>query len=220
MADHTSPSGLGAVYLGVDIGTSGCRTLAVDAGGRTLAVAERSYPLYTPQPGWAEQDPNDWIAGAFATIADVCASGVFDPARIAGIGVDGQSWSCIPVDAAGRVLARTPIWMDTRCQSICDELLADVPSAEVLSLAGNRLSPSYSTAKVLWFQRARPEVHRRARWFLQSNSLIVLALTGVASQDHSQGYGLHFIDVATGLADAGMAERLGIDPTRFPDGVE
>jgi xylulokinase len=220
VAAYASLAGSAAVYLGVDIGTSACRTVATSADGHTLAVAERAYPLYTPAPGWAEQDPVDWVEGALATIAEVCASGAFEPTAIAGIGVDGQSWSCIPVDEDGRVLARTPIWMDTRCQSICDELVADVGSAEILNLAGNRLSPAYSTAKVLWFERARPEVYQRARWFLQSNSLIVLALTGVVSQDHSQGYGLHFIDVATGRVDVAMARRLGIDPTRFPEGVE
>jgi xylulokinase len=217
---HSSLPGSAAVYLGVDIGTSACRTIAVSADGRTLAVAERAYPLYTPSPGWAEQDPVDWVEGAFATIAEVCASGEFEPSAVAGIGVDGQSWSCIPVDEAGHVLARTPIWMDTRCQSICDELLADVGAAEILNLAGNRLSPTYSTAKVLWFKRAQPEVYERARWFLQSNSMIVMALTGVASQEHSQGYGLHFVDVASGRIDVTMAHRLGIDPTLFPEPVE
>ncbi len=216
LSQHNAP----AVYLGVDIGTSGCRTVAIDADGRTLAVGEASYPLHTPSPGWAEQDPNDWIAGAIATIASVAASGAFDPAAVRGIGIDGQSWSCVPVDEAGEVLANTPIWMDTRCQSICDELLAEIPAAEILALSGNRLSPSYSTAKVIWFARQHPEIYARTRWFLQSNSLIVLALTGVASQDHSQGYGLHFVDVATGTVDAAMARRLGIDPTRFPSPVE
>ena len=132
------------------------------------------------------------------------------------IGVDGQSWACVPVDEAGRILANTPIWMDTRAQSICDEVLAHVPAADILAVAGNRLSPSYTTAKVLWFQRNAPDVFARTRWFLQCNSVVVMALTGVASQEHSQGYGLHFIDVATGAVDVALAARLGIDPDLFP----
>ena len=214
------PTITSAVYLGVDIGTSGCRCVAFDAAGRTLAVAERQYPLHTPAPGWVEQDADDWVAGAFATLAEVCASGAFEPAAVRGIGVDGQSWAAVPVDAEGRVLARTPIWMDTRAQSICDEVLTGLPANDILALAGNRLSPSYSTAKVLWFQRHRPEVFTRARWFLQCNSVVVLALTGIASQDHSQGYGMHFIDVATGEVDVAMAARLGIDPELVPVPVE
>jgi len=209
-----------AVYLGVDIGTSGCRCVAVDADGRTLAVAQRPYPLHTPAAGWVEQDANDWVAGAFATLAEVCSSGAFEPAAVRAIGVDGQSWACVPVDEAGRVLANTPIWMDTRAQSICDEVLARVPAADILAVAGNRLSPSYTTAKVLWFQRNAPDVFARTRWFLQCNSAVVMALTGVASQEHSQGYGLHFIDVATGAVDGALAARLGIDPGLFPTAVE
>lgn len=217
----TSRTGASApVYLGVDIGTSGARAIAVDRAGRTLATADRPYPLHTPAPGQVEQDPNDWIAGAMATITEVCASGAFDPADVAGIGVDGQSWACVPVDETGAVLARTPIWMDMRAQSICDETLSRVPAATILGVAGNRLSPSYSTAKMLWFERHRPDVFARTRWFLQCNSVVVMALTGVASQEHSQGYGWHFIDVATGGVDHALAAALGCDPSRVPEAVE
>lgn len=209
-----------SVHLGVDIGTSGCRTLAVDADGRTLAVAVRSHDLHTPRPGWAEQDPNDWVSGAFATIAEVCTSGAFAPENIAGVGVAAQGWAAVPVSEDGTILDRTPIWMDTRAKAECDEILTEVPADEILALAGNRLSPSYTTGKVRWFANHRPEVYARARWFLQANSLIVWALTGQFTQDHSMGYGLHFIDIATGRPDAGLAARMGIDADRFPIGVE
>ncbi len=220
MTGTTGNSAPARIYLGVDIGTSGCRTIAVDGSGRTLATAGRTYPLLTPAPGHVEQDPNEWTGGTLATIAEVCASGAFDPADIAGIGVDGQSWACVPVDEAGTVLANTPIWMDVRAQSICEEVLARVRSGTILDVSGNRLSPSYSTAKMLWFERNRPEVFDRTRWFLQSNSLVVMALTGVASQEHSQGYGWHFIDVATGRVDHALAAALGCDPSRIPEAVE
>ena len=208
------------VYLGVDVGTSGCRTIAVDRAGRTIARADRPVSLMTPAPGHVEQDPNEWITAALATIAEVCSSRAFDPWQVAGIGVDGQSWACVPIDEAGNVLANTPIWMDTRAQAICDETLSRVSAEKILAVAGNRLSPSYSTAKMLWFERHRPEVFERTRWFLQSNSAVVMALTGVASQDHSQGYGWHFIDVATGRVNRQLADALGCDPSRVPQAVE
>lgn len=208
------------VYLGVDIGTSGCRTLAVDAQGRTLAIADQQYPLFTPAPGWVEQDPNHWIEGAYQTIAQVCASGAFDPGTIRGVGVAGQGWACVPVSEDGHILANTPIWMDTRAQPICDELNAQGHTAALLALSGNRLSPTYSTAKALWFQRNRRQVYARTRWFLQSNSVIVMALTGVVSQDHSQGYGWHCIDIRTGAIDHRAAITLGLDPDRIPPATE
>lgn len=213
-------SGSQHVYLGVDIGTSGCRTIAVDSSGATLATADQQYPLFTPAPGWVEQDPHHWIEGALATISQVCASGAFDPAHLRGIGVDGQSWACVPVSEDRQVLANTPIWMDTRGQSICDELHESGASDGNFALSGNRLSPAYTTAKALWFQRHRPEVYARARWFLQCNSVIVMALTGAITQDHSQGYGWHCIDVATGAIDHTAAQRLGIDASRIPNAVE
>ncbi len=209
-----------AVYLGVDIGTSGCRALAVDSDGRTLASATRAYGLSTPAPGYVEQDAGEWIDAAFASLAEICSGGGFDPRDIRGVGVDGQSWSAVPVDETGQVLAPTPNWMDTRAQPICDEILGSVDPAEILALAGNRLSPSYATAKIVWFARHRPEVYQQARWFLTSNGAIVMALTGQATLDHSQGYGLHCIDIATGDMDLAMARRLGIDPDRIPEAYE
>jgi xylulokinase len=209
-----------SVYLGVDIGTSGCRALAVDSDGHILASATRSYSLSTPAPGYVEQDAGEWIDAAFATLAELCSGGAFDPHDVRGVGVDGQSWSAIPVDETDQVLAPTPNWMDTRAQPICDEILGSVGPSEILRLAGNRLSPSYATAKIVWFARHRPEVYERTRWFLASNSVIVLALTGRATLDHSQGYGLHCIDVATGEVDLAMARRLGIDPERIPPAYE
>lgn len=208
------------VYLGVDVGTSGCRTIAVDRDGRTLATAERSHRLITPGPGQVEQDPAAWVDGALSTLGEVCASGAFDPARIRGIGVSGQGWAAVPVDEDGAILAHTPIWMDTRAQPICDSLLERVSGATILALAGNRLSPNYSTAKVLWLREHHPQTYARTRWFLQANSVVVLALTGRATQDHSQGYGWHVIDVATGGVDTAMASRLGIDPDLIPEPVE
>ena len=107
----------------------------------------------------------------------MAADGV-DLSEIAGVGIDGQSWSAIPVDQAGNVLARTPIWMDTRAQDICDEYNEKLGADRIFQTAGNSLQPSYTTAKILWYRRNLPEVYRRTYKILQSNSYIAFQLTG------------------------------------------
>ena len=111
--------------------------------------------------------------------------------EMAGIGIDGQSWSAIAVDENGNVLTNTPIWMDTRAQDICDELNERIGKDRIFKLCGNSLQPSYTTPKIVWYQRNLPEVYAKTAKILQSNSYIAFKLTGKMTQDVSQGYGLH-----------------------------
>ena len=78
------------------------------------------------------------------------------PEEIAGVGIDGQSWSAIAIDKGGKVLANTPIRMDTRAQSICDRLNEEIGEEEIFRIAGNSLQPSYTTAKILWYKENLP----------------------------------------------------------------
>src|SRR5699024_6216651 len=118
------------------------------------------------------------------------ASGI-RPEDIAGIGIDGQSWSAIPVDKEGNVLANTPIWMDTRAADICEEVGARIGEDRIFQVCGNPFKATYTTPKILWYQRNLPEVYEHTDKILQSNSYIAYKLTGEMTQELSQGYGLH-----------------------------
>lgn len=201
--------------LGIDIGTSACKAAVFDREGAVAASASEAYPLYHPHPGWAEQNPLDWWRAVCAAVKRIGAC--VDLKEIAAIGIDGQSWSAVPVDRAGNVLADTPIWMDTRAQGICDACNERIGSGRIFELAGNSLQPSYTTAKILWFQKNLPQVYRNTYKFLQSNSYIAYRLTAVMTQDLSQGYGLHCFNMHTGEWDAGMSEELGIPVELLPD---
>ena len=115
------------------------------------------------------------------------------------------------------MLTNTPIWMDTRAADICDELNEKIGADEIFKLSGNSLQPSYTTAKIIWYQRNLPEVYARTCKILQSNSYIAYKLTGEMSQDLSQGYGLHCFDMHTGTWDMKMCERLGIPAEFLPE---
>ena len=202
--------------LGIDIGTSACKAAVFNRNGEVIASASEEYPVYYPHPGWAEQDPRDWWRAVCTAIKRMAADGV-DLSEIAGVGIDGQSWSAIPVDQAGNVLARTPIWMDTRAQDICDEYNERLGADRIFRTAGNSLQPSYTTAKILWYRRNLPEVYRRTYKILQSNSYIAFRLTGSMTQDISQGYGLHCFDMRTGAWDEELCEALEIPRPLLPD---
>ena len=95
--------------LGIDIGTSACKTAVFDEDGHVLATGSGDYPVYYPQQGWAEQNPEEWWAAVCGAIKAMLEKSGIRAEDIAGIGIDGQSWSAIPVDKNGEVLANTPI---------------------------------------------------------------------------------------------------------------
>ncbi|WP_148411131.1 xylulokinase [Murimonas intestini] len=205
------------LLLGIDIGTSACKVALFNRRGEVLSQSNKGYPLYYPQPGWVEQDPDEWWEAICAGIREVLDNSGVRPEDIAGIGIDGQSWSAIPVDRDGNCLAKTPIWMDTRARDICERVKEEVGFDRIFAVAGNDFLPSYSTPKMLWFKEERPEIFEETYKFLQSNSYIVYKLTGVMSQDMSQGYGIHFFCNKTCTYDAELAEELGLSADLVPD---
>lgn len=203
--------------LGIDIGTSACKIAVFNREGKVIATANGDYPVYYPKQGWAEQNPEEWWSAVCGAVKEVLSKGGIAPEDIAGVGIDGQSWSAIAVDKDGRVLTNTPIWMDTRAADICEELNERIGSDEIFKLSGNSLQPSYTTAKIIWYQRNMPEVYADTYKILQSNSYIAYKLTGEMTQDLSQGYGLHCFNMHTGTWDEEMCEALGIPMHLLPE---
>lgn len=203
--------------LGIDIGTSACKAALFDRKGQVLAAANGEYPVYYPEEGWAEQNPEEWWSAVCEAVRQVIRKAGIQPEEIAGVGIDGQSWSAIAIDKGGKVLTNTPIWMDTRAQSICDRLNEEIGEDEIFRIAGNSLQPSYTTAKILWYKENLPEVYSKIYKILQSNSYIAFKLTGQISQDLSQGYGLHCFDMRTGQWDEEMCRKMGIPSDFLPE---
>ena len=204
------------LLLGIDIGTSSCKIALFDPAGQVLAQSMQSYAVYYPHPGWAEQDADEWWAAVCRGIREVLACPGVNASAICCIGIDGQSWSAIPVAAAGNALAPTPIWMDTRARHICARIKNELGEDTVFNVAGNDLLPSYTAPKMVWFHEERPEIYKKTRFFLQSNSFIVYRLTGRASQDKSQLYGLQFYNLHTMQYDVVLASELGLSTLQIP----
>ena len=204
---------MGDLLLGIDVGTSAVKAAAFDAHGRLIAEGTAPLTVHTPRAGWAEQHPDDWWAAAREAVRQVVS--VVGAQRIAAVGVDGQSWAAVLIDGGGEVVCPTPIWMDQRSSAQCAALRERVGDA-AFRLCGNPIQPGYTTPKLLWYQQEQPQAHARARHVLQSNGYVVYRLTGVLSQDVSQGYGLHCFDTANRTWDRAMARELSIDPDMLP----
>ena len=208
---------MGQYLLGIDIGTSACKVAVFSRDGKVMATASGDYEVFYPHTGWAEQNPEDWWNAVCSAIHKLFEQSDITPEEIAGVGIDGQSWSAIAVDQDGKVLTNTPIWMDTRAKDICEELNEKIGADKIFDVAGNPFQPSYTTAKIIWYQRNLPEVYDKIYKILQSNSYIAYKLTGNMTQDVSQGYGFHCFNMHTGKWDAEMCKELGIPMDILPE---
>lgn len=208
---------MGPYLLGIDIGTSACKIALFDREGNVIASSSEEYEVLYPKPGWAEQNPEDWWTAICLGVKAVLEQSGIQPGQIAGIGIDGQSWAAIAVDREGRVLANTPIWMDTRADEICKELNDRVGENRIFEISGNSLQPSYTTAKIIWYKRNLPQVYGNTYKILQSNSFIAFKMTGKMTQDISQGYGLHCFDMHTGTWSEELCKALEIPEEILPE---
>ena len=203
--------------LGIDIGTSACKIAVFDADGNVLASGNGDYNVYYPKLGWAEQNPEEWWAAVCKAIKETLEKGKISPSDIVGIGIDGQSWSSIPVDKNGNVLTNTPIWMDTRAAEICERARKEIGEDRIFEVCGNSFMPSYSMPKVMWFKENMAEVYNNTYKILQSNSYIAFKLTGELTQDLTQGYGWQCFNMRKGEWDYDLCRDLGVDTGMLPD---
>ncbi|HHV62152.1 MAG TPA: FGGY-family carbohydrate kinase [Firmicutes bacterium] len=202
------------LLLGIDIGTSGCKLAAFDFEGQVAGTVTMKYKTYYPHFGYVEQDAGEWWRATCDGIQAMIRDYGIDPGEIAAVGVAGQSWSCLPVDEAGVPLRNTMIWLDRRAVEQARWMKEKLGEDRLIALNGNPVDPAYIVPKMLWLKENEPEVYNRAHKFLQSNAFIVFKLTGIYSQDYSQGYGFHFFNISKGAWDEGVAGELGLSPEK------
>ena len=200
--------------MGIDVGTSACKVSVFDGDGQLVAAASSGYALKTPRAGWVEQDPDDWWRAVCAACKEALSG--LDAGRVAGVGIDGQSWSAVALDRAGRPLCPTPIWMDTRAEGLCRELKTRL-GERLFAVSGNPLSPSYTLPKVLYWQRHAPDMLAHTDKVLQCNGYIVYRLTGALSHDISQGYGWQVFDQRRLAWDRELCREVGLPERLLPE---
>ena len=142
----------------MDIGTSGCKSIIVDDDGLVVSSAIEEYPLYSPGPGWNEQDPEDWWKGAYVSLHKVIDKSGIDPANIKALSFSGQMHGLVAMDKGGNVIRRAILWNDQRCAKQCQNMLRDIGGFERLRCyTNNNMLPGYQGGKLLWLREVEPE---------------------------------------------------------------
>ena len=200
--------------VGLDVGTSGVKALAVAPDGEVLARSERGYPLSTPRPGWAEQDPADWARAAKEALAEL------DVDEVAGLGLSGQMHGLVALDADERVLRPAILWNDQRTAAECAEIEERIGLARLIELTRNRALTGFTAPKLLWLRRHEPEVYERIAHVLLPKDYVRLVLTGERAIDVADASGTLLFDVAARRWSGDVLEALDLPAAWLPTALE
>lgn len=206
-----------AYLIGIDVGTSGTKTLLSDADGRIAARATVDYPLHAPRPAWAEQDAEDWWNAAVEGIRRVLNEASVRPEDVAGIGVTGQMHSSVLLDAAGRVVRPPILWCDGRTTAECRQIEADVGGrARLIELTGNPALEGFTAPKLVWLRNHERASYDRIKTVMLPKDYIRYRLTGEIATDVSDAAGTLLYDVRRREWSSPVVESLGLDPAWLP----
>jgi len=197
--------------IGLDVGTSGAKGIAIDEDGSVLAVAEESYPLSTPRPGWAEQDPDDWWRASQSVLARLPEGPV---------GLSGQMHGLVVLGEDDRVLRPAILWNDQRTGAECAEIEERIGLERLISLTGNRALTGFTAPKLLWLRRHEPETYARIRRILLPKDYVRLRLTGEHAIDATDASGTLLFDVANRRWSTDVCEALDIPLDWLPPAHE
>ncbi len=206
--------------LGIDLGTTGVKAALFAANdGHVLSSAFLEYPLFHPQPGWAEQNPADWwdatVSAIRACLAGADQFGVA-PKDVRGVGLSGQMHGVVLLDEHDQVVRPCIIWADQRSDAQCRWITERVGATHLIELVSNPALTGFSAPKLLWVRDNEPELFARAKTMLLPKDYIRYRLTGVKSMEISDAAGTCLLDVKHGVWSSEALAALELDPSLLP----
>ncbi|NLE43454.1 MAG: xylulokinase [Chloroflexi bacterium] len=181
--------------LGIDVGTSGSKALLTDDAGAVLATATTAYPMFTPRPLWAEQNPDDWWTATATSIRQLLDQTGVQPGDIAGVGLTGQMHGLVLLDRDDQILRPCIMWNDQRTAAQCAALTRKIGSDRILRLTGNPILPGFTAPKIAWVRQHEPDVYVQVAHILLPKDYVRLRLTGAHATEVSDASGTSLFDV-------------------------
>lgn len=184
-----------AYLIGVDLGTSGTKTVLFAEDGTVAASCTIEYPLYQPQNGWAEQDPLDWWNAVCGTTKAVIAKAGISASEIKGVGLSGQMHGLVMLDKSGNVLRKSIIWCDQRTAKECEEITQKVGAENLIKITANPALTGFTASKIMWVKNNEPEIYEKCAHILLPKDFIRYKLTGEFATEVSDASGMQLLDV-------------------------
>ncbi len=205
-----------SVYLGIDVGTSGTKTLAVNAKGKILAQATATYPCHHPKPLWSEQDPDDWWRATVRTVRAVLKQAKRKPADVRAIGLSGQMHGSVFLDKKGKVIRRALLWNDQRTAAECEEIERRAGGRKALiKMVANPALTGFTAPKILWLRNHEPRNFAKLAKVLLPKDDVRRRLTGEFATEVSDASGMLLFDVVKRRWSKRLLSKLELDADLF-----
>lgn len=202
------------LFIGVDLGTSAVKLLLMDETGKIHKVVSKEYPLYFPQPGWSEQNPQDWIRQSMEGIKELTAQ--CDKSQIKGISFGGQMHGLVVLDEKDQIIRPAILWNDGRTGKQTDYLNQEIGKETLSRYTGNIAFAGFTAPKILWMREKEPENFARIRRIMLPKDYLAFYLSGEFSTDFSDASGTLLLDVEHKCWSEEMMEICGVRESQLP----
>ena len=203
------------VSIGIDLGSSRIKLIALDEEGNALGVTLASYATESKAPGYAEQNPARWWDALRLAMSDLLARPALRGADVEGIGLTGQMHGAVFLDEAGALLRPALMWSDGRAEAETSEIETLIPRDELVATTGNRSNVSFTAPKIMWVAHNEPEVMADARWIVQPKDALRTRLTGEVASDVSDASATLLFDLRARVWSDDICRRLEIDRNKL-----
>lgn len=203
------------IYIGIDLGTSAVKLLAMDENGIIQKVVTKEYPLYFPYPGWSEQNPEDWYEQTLQGLKELAAA--IDTSEIAGIGVGGQMHGLVTLDSEDQVVRPAILWNDGRTGKQTEYLNKVIGKKKLSAYTANIAFAGFTAPKILWMKENEPENFEKTAKIMLPKDYITYKLSGTFCTDYSDASGMLLLDVKNKCWSSEMLDICGIKREQLPD---
>ena len=203
------------LYIGVDLGTSAVKLLLMDEDGQIKNIVTKEYPLEFPQPGWSQQNPEDWKKAVTEGIPELLTG--FNAADLAGIGCGGQMHGLVVLDKDDQVIRPAILWNDGRTAKQVDYLNGVIGKEKLSAMTANIAFAGFTAPKLLWMREKEPENFAKIAKIMLPKDYINYVLTGVHACDYSDASGMLLLDVEHKCWSSEMLAICGISETQMPN---
>lgn len=202
--------------IGIDIGTSGTKTVLFDEFGGVVSSSTIEYPMQQPRNGWAEQEPDDWWNATLESLKDVLMSSGVDGGDVKGIGLSGQMHGLVMLDQEGGVLRPSIIWCDQRTGKECEQLTQLVGREKLIQITANPALTGFTASKILWVRNHQPDIYQKCRHILLPKDYVRYRLTGDFATEVSDASGMQLLDIPNRCWSQELLDLLDIDRGLLP----
>ncbi len=202
--------------IGIDLGTSGTKTVLFDREGNVIISKTIEYPMYQPKNGYAEQDPADWYNAAVNTVKYCVTQSGVDPKDIVGVGISGQMHGLVMLDEKNDVIRKSIIWCDQRTADEVEQLNREVGREKLIEITANPALTGWTLAKILWVRNKEPENYARCRHILLPKDYVRFMFTGEYATEVSDASGMQLLDVKNRKFSKELCSMLDIDMSMLP----